>query len=590
MQAANNNPQMMQGQQMERQGSQMDTSGPRSGSPGSGDAPSPKRQRLDNNNNIQQMNQGRPAGPQHMQSNQVGGSPFPSDPNLPYATPPQTQTHGADPAQLAQTQELLRAKGLDPNQIPPQQLHNLACQPANYQAKSVEAYSSSIKQSMQAAMNQHNNSNMNPKGMPQNPATAMNPAAAAAAAQQGMDSTEFYAAANGGRMPVMANGPQAAAAAAAAAAQQGGNGNGNHALQDYQMQLMLLEQQNKKRLLMARQEQDSMAHPGPNGQFAPAMSPQGSRAGDPSPNPNDMHGGRGTPKIGKAGMSPNGAEMAGRGSPQPGMMNPNMNMVPPELRQQMVMQNGQMMRPPSSHPMGQQMTPEQMAMFRQQQAAGGMPQGMPNGMPNGMWQHQQGPPGQQPQQMMPGQPGPQGIPQQQQQPGGPQQQQPGPPNMTPRQGNQPMPPPPPPTNVQNGTQPSSPAPTAQAPPTPSQSAKGKGGGKKEAGKKVSMADIVTSNEVCVLTSCYRGRRKVVQELRVRRQFQRAKRRLRLHRRLRSRLCIPTPLHINTSRIYLTANRHQAVHHNRTGHPNNNSLSLLSNSPNNHFRNSSNLRT
>jgi len=63
---------------------------------------------------------------------------------------------------------------------------------------------------------------------------------------------------------------------------------GNHALQDYQMQLMLLEQQNKKRLLMARQEQDSMSPPssmppGANGQSAPNTSPQGSRAGGPSP-------------------------------------------------------------------------------------------------------------------------------------------------------------------------------------------------------------------------------------------------------------------------------------------------------------------
>jgi hypothetical protein len=62
----------------------------------------------------------------------------------------------------------------------------------------------------------------------------------------------------------------------------------NHALQDYQMQLMLLEQQNKKRLLMARQEQDSMMSrpdvpPVANGQSAPNIPPQGSRAGGPSP-------------------------------------------------------------------------------------------------------------------------------------------------------------------------------------------------------------------------------------------------------------------------------------------------------------------
>ncbi|KAK3099056.1 hypothetical protein LTR53_019177, partial [Teratosphaeriaceae sp. CCFEE 6253] len=59
--------QHMQSNAMERQGSQMDMSGPRSGSPGSGDAPSPKRQRLDGN--MQGMNQ-RPGPPNHMQSTQ----------------------------------------------------------------------------------------------------------------------------------------------------------------------------------------------------------------------------------------------------------------------------------------------------------------------------------------------------------------------------------------------------------------------------------------------------------------------------------------------------------------------------------------
>lgn len=46
-------------QMMERQNSNLEMGGPRSGSPGSGDAPSPKRQRLDVNGNMQQMNQGR---------------------------------------------------------------------------------------------------------------------------------------------------------------------------------------------------------------------------------------------------------------------------------------------------------------------------------------------------------------------------------------------------------------------------------------------------------------------------------------------------------------------------------------------------
>lgn len=220
---------------------------------------------------------------------------------------------------------------------------------------------------------------------------------------------------------------------------------------------MLLEQQNKKRLLMARQEQDSMAHPsGPNGAaFQPAMSPSNSRAGDPSPNPNDMQ--RGTPNIKKAGMSPQNGDMAGRGSPAP-------NMMDPAMRQQMMMgQNGQpMMRPPpSSHPaMGGQMTQQQMEFMQRGQM-----------MQNGGWQG--GP--QPPHGMMP-------------QPGQPGQQ----PNMTPRQGNMPPPPAPPVTNT-GGTQPSSPAQQPQ-PPTPSQANKPKPGGKKD-NKKVctSKSSDVTCN-------------------------------------------------------------------------------------------------
>ena len=194
-----------------------------------------------------------------------------------------------------------------------------------------------------------------------------------------------------------------------------------------------------------------MAHPsgpGPNGnQFAPGMSPQGSRAGDPSPNPNEMNRGKSIihPSITSA------LTLLGRGSPTPGMMDPSGGMRP-----QMVMgPNGQpVMRPPSSHPMAGQMTQQQMEMIR---ANGGM-------MPNGAnWQ---GPPG-----------GPQGPMMPGQQPG----QQPGqPPNMTPRQGN--MPPPPAPANA-TGTQPSSPA-QQPAPPTPSQGNKGKPANKKDGAKKV----------------------------------------------------------------------------------------------------------
>lgn len=430
-------------------------------------------------------------------------------PNIPQlADAPHPTALPREPAQLAQTYALLRQNGVDPAKIPQQQVYNLAMQPANHQQKSVEAYSSSLKRSMTAAMhqassttqNQQSNSNVTkgmppqpqpqqlpnqlPQGMPpqgqpgQQPMPGQGMPQGMQVGSDGQSVQDFYNAQNGGRPLQMG---AAAAQQQAVAQAQGQNSNGNHALQDYQMQLMLLEQQNKKRLLMARQEQDSMTHPGgsvppqvPNGQGgqqfvgAPGMSPQGSRAGDPSPNPNDMMG-RGTPKIGKAGMSPNGADMAGRGSPGPGMMDPNL--VPPQLRQQMMQSaNGQpMMRPPSSHPgaMGQPMSAEQMQLMR----PGG---GMPQQLPNGQWS-QAGPGQGQP--MMPGQP-----------PQGPQQG--GPPNMTPRQGNQPMPPPPPPNAGQGpgGTQPSSPAQGGQAPPTPNQNAKSKAGAKKD-GKKVRVYHI-----------------------------------------------------------------------------------------------------
>ncbi|KAK3713352.1 hypothetical protein LTR37_008544 [Vermiconidia calcicola] len=442
--AAQQNGQMMQGNQMERQGSQLDNmSGPRS-SPGSGDAPSPKRQRVEGG--MQQMNPGRPGQPGQMQQgNQVG----PLSDNSPPSEPA-----------LEHARDLLRRKGIDPNNMAQQHLYNLAQQPTNMQTQSVEVYSQSIQQHMQAAMNNVNktNSNVN-KGIPPN----MGPGGQGSPmAQQGMDGAtgEFYAAANGGgRIPM-----QGQAAAAAAAAGQN-TSNGNHALQDYQMQLMLLEQQNKKRLLMARQEQDSMAHPagvGPNGNFAGGMSPQGSqRGGDPSPNPNEM--GRGKSSLsGHPGVSPK-ADVR-RGSPTPGnMMDPNG--MPPQMRNQMMMgQNGQMIRPPSSHPMPN-MTPEQQQMMRQQAMQ----------MPNGQF-----PPGQQPGpgQMMPGQ-----------QPGQPGQgQQMG----TPRQPNTNMPPPPAPQANAGGTQPSSPS-QQPAPPTPSTQNKAKPGGKKETGKKGAAAKKGAAN-------------------------------------------------------------------------------------------------
>lgn len=129
-----------------------------------------------------------------------------------------------------------------------------------------------MQQQMQTAI-QRANSNVN-KGMPPNPAMGPGGAQSSPMQQQGMDASTSDFQYNTTRMGIPQN-------SAATANQQAANGGGgNHALQDYQMQLMLLEQQNKKRLLMARQEQDSMAHPsgvpGPNGgQFTLGMSSQG---------------------------------------------------------------------------------------------------------------------------------------------------------------------------------------------------------------------------------------------------------------------------------------------------------------------------
>jgi hypothetical protein len=272
MHAAAANGQIMQGgNQMERQGSQMDN---RSGSPGSGDAPSPKRQRIEGG--MQQMNQGRPGQPGQMQQGSQVGPPI----DIPHTEPA-----------LEKIREMLRTQGMDPNNVPVAQLVHLSAQPADRQTQSVEIYSQSMQRHQQNAMNSlKSDSNVN-KGIPPN----MGPGGAQGSpmSQPGIDgaTADFYqqaAAANGARGIPMPNN----AAAAAAAGQT--SSNGNHALQDYQMQLMLLEQQNKKRLLMARQEQDSLQHPGgvgPNGNFPPGMSPSSSQRGGPSPNPNDMQRG-----------------------------------------------------------------------------------------------------------------------------------------------------------------------------------------------------------------------------------------------------------------------------------------------------------
>ena len=428
MQSAQQNSQLMSGNQMERQGSQIDMSGPRSGSPGSGDAPSPKRQRIEGG-----MQPGRPGQPGQMQGNQVGPQPdFP---------PP-------DPAQLQQARELLIERGHNPDQNPTGALR-LAERRRDIQTQAADVYSKSLKQQMQHAMMNNTSSNMN-KGMPPN----LGPGGAQGSpmSQTGMDGQtgEFYAATGRNGQVPMPSGPNGPGAA------NQGNGNGNHALQDYQMQLMLLEQQNKKRLLMARQEQDSMAHPAgvaPNGQFPPGMSPQGSqRGGDPSPNPNEMQ--RGKLEWNSHFKPFPNTGTAGRGSPVPGMIDPNQ--IPANLRTQMMMPNGQQLRPPSSHPgaMGQ-LQQQQMEAMRQQMGNGVFPPGA------------QPPPGQ----MMPGQqPGPGGQPGQGQ-PMGTSRQQPS--NMGP---------PPAPANA-SGTNPSSPA-QPPAPPTPQQGNKQKPGAK-ETKKKVS---------------------------------------------------------------------------------------------------------
>jgi hypothetical protein len=260
-------------------------------------------------------------------------------------------------------------------------------------------------------------------------------------AQSGLDGQDLTFAGNGPRPGSMPTNPPGAP-------QQG-----NHALQDYQMQLMLLEQQNKKRLLMARQEQDNQSgHPqqgviGAPG-FGAAMSPQGSRAGGPSPNPADQMK-RGTPKLGQQNLPgspmPEGIMGQQRGSPAPNM-NFDPTLAPPGMPPQFYPQNmgpgpngNPMMRPPSSHPNGgpqfngQPMTQEQMQAMRNGQMA-----------QNGGWRG--GP--------QPGMMGPGG-----QQMGGPMGQNP--------QQRQQMPPPPAPTNEQPRPEPS-PSVSNQAPPTPNQ--------------------------------------------------------------------------------------------------------------------------
>ncbi|MBE7180392.1 MAG: hypothetical protein INR71_04130 [Terriglobus roseus] len=197
-------------------------------------------------------------------------------------------------------------------------------------------------------------------------------------------------------------------------------------------------------------------------QFAPSMSPSGSRQG-PSPNPADQMK-RGTPQMGQkglpAGNSPAGMEgvQGSRASPAPPF---DPSMAPqfyPGVNPQMA---GNMQRPPSSYPGGFQIPPN----MTQQQAAE-------------MQRRQQQFPG------MMGQPQP--GQQMGQQPGQPQPQ----PMGTPRQAQNNMPPPPAPQATSDPkANPTSPNQGGQPqPPTPSQQTKSIPKGNKK--------DKAPPNKVC----------------------------------------------------------------------------------------------
>jgi hypothetical protein len=323
--------------------------------------------------------------------------------------------------------------------MPGNQFNEYMPQAPGVQQKNIEVYAQSLAHQHRVAMSntsspQALNSNVQGSPMP----------------QPGLDGQEHMFADNGSR-------PGALPANGGGAPQQG-----NHALQDYQMQLMLLEQQNKKRLLMARQEQDNQSVPHQQGVigapgFGAAMSPQGSRAGGPSPNPADQMK-RGTPKLNQQPLPnspmPDGMMPQQRNSPAPN--GPGINFdpslappgMPPQFYPQMS-QNGMGMRPPSSHPQfngpQQQLTPQHLeAMRNSGMQNGGMQNG---GMQNGGMQN-----------------GWRGPPQPGMMPGG--QQMGGSMGQNPQQRQQ-MPPPPAPTNEQPRPEPS-PSQSNQAPPTPNQ--------------------------------------------------------------------------------------------------------------------------
>jgi hypothetical protein len=417
-------------QQMQRDPSDGNNQQRPSSPGGAENAPSPsKRPRLD----------GTPFNPQQLPNGRGQGGGMPQ------------QVGDTGPSNAIQAAHLQLTNGIEPNNLTAQQFPNVpGAGPNNAAAQArLAGYQQNLAQQQNAQL-------ATVKAMPNQggPANQGSPMMT-----QGQDSGAIANYYNPGDMGAngMRGGPGGAP----------GTGGGNHALQDYQMQLMLLEQQNKKRLMMARQEQDNMQMPrpegsqvapgavGPNGQTFQGTSPQGRSVN--SPNPGDQMK-RGTPHMNNAGMPSPLPEGQSRGSPSggmnftmPGNMDPSMgpqyfkmanNAMDPNMAG--AMPNG--MRPPSSHPGGfnNGMTPQQqqqMQMARQQQMQqGAAVQNWTNG-PNG--------------QMM--QPGAQNAPQQNM--GTPQQRA--------------MPPPSAPATgaAANGrTQPPSPQQNA-APPTPSQANK-----------------------------------------------------------------------------------------------------------------------
>jgi hypothetical protein len=395
----------------------MDMNGPRPQSPSSAEnAPSPsKRPRLE--------------------SGQFNGQPMGRG-------QPQIQGQQVNAASAQQAHNLLIANGINPNQLTASQFNSFQQQNPGVQQKSIQVYAQNLAQHQRSALQ----SQTMPKGMP-NPGGVPNHGSPMM--QQGSESGQSLG-------PVLDSFYAGAGASNIRGGIAPGGTGGNHALQDYQMQLMLLEQQNKKRLLMARQEQDSLTRSDQPGVGQPGyqgMSPQGSRAG-PSPNPSDQMK-RGTPKLNQPGLPtspmPDGSMPQAQQRNSPAAMGFGQGQMPPDMSQGFYHQiknmsdnvpNGNVMRPPSSHPpsFNPQMNPQQLEQFRQQRVL------------NGNW---------------PGQGQPSQAQMMAQHQSGQQTQQSG----TPGQRNTMPPPQAPPAGNNNGrTQPSSPQ-QNQAPPTPQQSSK-----------------------------------------------------------------------------------------------------------------------